>query len=314
MIRYCSKEHQVSDWPAHKSACTTIKKRHAKLEAEEESLHATPDDGFMEHGDPFVNDVGHFWGLLHTRDYMRARYALVEALLKVKSLDAAEAALDHLLDMLCLCRSDNMGVRDLVPHLMLRLGRDQECYDFIKWWATVDEDAHYDWGNMDLPYLDIKDSDAFEPVGYLCNTYQPLSHNVAATLLKARQLLAVKSCLENTTVFGENTRPLAPEIFSQIQDALLRDVLGRQWENIDSARKHAGLVETLAEQVDKLYEAVKLKNKYFWPALLNPGRHLSARPEAYIRGSVEEMQLVLQYCFDSWRESPGAIEFIKAKA
>jgi hypothetical protein len=197
---------------------------------------------------------------------------------------------------------------------MLRLGRDQECYDFIKWWATTAERTDYDWEDMDLPYLDIKDSDAFEPVDYLCGRYRLLSHNVAATLLKARQLLAVKSCLENTAVFGENTRPLGPQIFSQIQDQLLRDVLGRQWENIDSARKHARLVETLAEQADKLYEAVKLKNMYFWPALLNPGRHLSARPEAYSGGSVEEMQLVLQYCFDSWRESPGAIEFIKAKA
>jgi MYND finger len=313
MIRYCSKEHQISDWPAHKSACTAIKKRNTKLKAEEETLHATPDDGFMNHGDPFVNGVGRFWGLLHTRNYMRARYALIEALLKVKTLDAAEAALDHLLDMLRLCRGDNMGVRNLVPHLMLRLGRDQECYDFIKWWAITAE-ADYDWGDMDLPYLDIKDSDAFEPVDYLCRKFRPLSHIVAATLLKARQLLAVKSCLENTAVFGENTRPVAPQIFSQIQDPLLRDVLGRQWENIDSTRKHARLVETLAEQADKLYEAVKLSNKYFWPALLNPGRHLSARSEMYIHGSVEEMQLVLQYCFDSWRENPGAIEFIKAKA
>jgi len=314
MIRYCSKEHQISDWPAHKSVCTAIKKRHTKLKAEEETLHATPDDGFMNHGDPFVNGVGRFWGLLHTRNYMRARYALIEALLKVKTLDAAEAALDHLLDMLRLCRGDNMGVRDLVPHLMLRLGRDQECYDFIKWWAITAEEADYDWGDMDLPYLDIKDSDAFEPVDYLCRKFRPLSHIVAATLLKTRQLLAVKSCLENTAVFSENTRPVAPQIFSQIQDPLLRDVLGRQWENIDSARKHARLVETLAEQADKLYEAVKLNNKYFWPALLNPERHLSTRPEMYIRGSVDEMQLVLQYCFDSWRESPGAIEFIKAKA
>jgi hypothetical protein len=314
VIRYCSKEHQASDWPVHKSACIAIKKRHAKLEAEEETLHAAPNDGFMNHGDPFVNGVGHFWAMLNTRDYMRARYALVEALLKVKTLDAAEAALDHLLDMLRLCRGDNMGVRDLVPHLMLRLGRNQECYDFIKWWATTADDAHYDWGDMDLPYLDIRDSDAFEPVDYLCGKYRPLSHTVAATLLKARQLLAVKSCFEDASVFGENSRPLAPQTFSQIQDSHLRDALGRQWENIDSARKHARLVETLAEQVDKLHKAVKLRNKYFWPALLNPERHLGARPSMYIHGSVEEMQLVLQYCFDSWRESPGAIELIKTKA
>ena len=90
-------------------------------------------------------------------------------------------------------------------------------------------------GNMDLPYLHIKDSDAFEPVGYLCGRFRPLSHTVAVTLLKVRQFPVVKSCFENTAVFGENTRPLKTQIFSQTQDSLLRDALGRQWENIGSA-------------------------------------------------------------------------------
>ena len=77
---------------------------------------------------------------------MRWRYALVEALLTEHTYAAVSAALDHLLDMLRLCRGDNMGVRDSVPALYLRLGREQECYDFIKWWATMGEQSNYDWG------------------------------------------------------------------------------------------------------------------------------------------------------------------------
>ena len=64
-----------------------------------------------------------------------------------------EAALSHLLDMLRLCRGDNMGVRDVVPGLFLQLGRDQEYYHFLKWWAATGQYVDYDWGDMDEPYL-----------------------------------------------------------------------------------------------------------------------------------------------------------------
>lgn len=117
---------------------------------------------FMFKEKPFENSVGHFWGIMDTRDYMRARYAHVEALLKVKNRTAVRAALDHLLDMMRLNRSDNLGVRGLVPALYLRLGEDQACYDFLKWWYTRGCDGGYDFGNTDLPYLDIKDADIFE--------------------------------------------------------------------------------------------------------------------------------------------------------
>jgi hypothetical protein len=46
----------------------------------------------------FEEGVGHFWGIHETRPYMRARYGLVESLLKIKTSLAVQAALDHALD------------------------------------------------------------------------------------------------------------------------------------------------------------------------------------------------------------------------
>ncbi len=96
------------------------------MSQEEQKLRDHPGDWMMA-ANAFESSVGHFWGITLTREYMRARYALVEALGKVNTRDAVQAQLDHLLDMLRLCRGDNMGVRYLVPHLMLRLNQDQEC-------------------------------------------------------------------------------------------------------------------------------------------------------------------------------------------
>jgi hypothetical protein len=266
----------------------------------------------MQNGNPFITGVGHFWGLIHTRDYMRARYGLIEAILEANTFDAVQSALDHSMDILRLCRSDNMGVRSLVPALLLRLGKDRECYDFVKWWTTTGQESDYDWGDTSLPYLDIKDADIFEPVDLFCQKYLELSHTVSVTLLKLRLLLAIKKCLQNTAVLRESGL-LPKELFDQIEDSLLKSVLGANWDDRYSARC-SQFVDTISSQVDKLYEAVERANSHFWPALLNPGRNLGEYPDSYSHGSVEEMQLVLKYSIDSWRESPGALELIAAKS
>lgn len=44
---------------------------------------------------------------------------------------------------------------------MLRPGRNQDAYDFVKWWAACDP-GRYDWGDMELPYVVTKDVDVLE--------------------------------------------------------------------------------------------------------------------------------------------------------
>ncbi|KAM0700537.1 hypothetical protein Q7P35_012258 [Cladosporium inversicolor] len=166
VVFYCGRDHQASDWPQHKQTCTRIKKTRNKVATEVDLLNVMP-DSFMFRAKPFENSVGHFWDIFDTRDYMRARYDHVEALLKIKNRTAVQKALEHLLDMLRLNRSDNMCLRDLVPALHLRLGREQACYDFIKWWYTRAQDENYDSGNTDLLHLEIENANAFEPLNTL---------------------------------------------------------------------------------------------------------------------------------------------------
>lgn len=66
----------------------------------------------------FENEVGHFWNLLDTRPYMRARLALVQRLVAATQL---EAAVEHMRDMLRLNPGDNQGVRWVLLHTLLRL-------------------------------------------------------------------------------------------------------------------------------------------------------------------------------------------------
>ena len=239
---------------------------------------------------------------------MRARYALVEALLTIKTYAAVEAAYGHTMEMLRLCRGDNMGIRDLVPALALRLGRDQHCYDFCTWWATTGQDSDYDCGDLDLPYLDVKGADVFSsPPKNVISKYGSLSHCAAFTLLKIRLLLDVRA-LQTSAVIGHK---VPQEILDGVRGQLVSGSVVAENRSIMNATDQTSLIQTLEMQVQVLYTAIKNSNRHFWPALLNPDKHLTARPEAYCHGSLGQMQHVLRYNFDAWAETPGAVDMIR---
>ena len=240
---------------------------------------------------------------------MRARYAYVQAILKIHTFDAVEIAHDHFLDFIHLCSDDAMGARNWVPALLLRLGKDQHCYEFIKCWQVHYGD--YNWDDPLLSDLDLDYADVLEPVEYLCRDFVDLSHAVTATLVKIRLLLGIEQALQSSATLRECSL-LPTELSNKIQDSLLSGVVGESWDKLDATQR-SHLVDTLSSQIAKLYSAVKKRSPHFWSALLNPGSHLEARLDPSSKGAVEEMQLILQCSVQAWMETPGAFDVIREK-
>ncbi len=71
----------------------------------------------------FGKEAGHFWGILETRPYMRARAGLAQSLWDHGRHDDALA---HWRDMLRLNPNDNQGIRYVLAARLLELGRDRE--------------------------------------------------------------------------------------------------------------------------------------------------------------------------------------------
>jgi len=71
----------------------------------------------------FERDAGHFWGLLETRPYMRARLGLA---LQLWTAGRRDEAVTHLQDMLRLNPNDNQGVRYTLASLLLAQDRDDD--------------------------------------------------------------------------------------------------------------------------------------------------------------------------------------------
>lgn len=85
--------------------------------------------------DPFEEDVGHFWGILETRPYMRARAALAETLW---ALDLREEAVEHQRELLRLNPNDNQGLRYRQAEWLLWLEHDDQLDEVF---AAYDDDA-----------------------------------------------------------------------------------------------------------------------------------------------------------------------------
>ena len=305
VTHYCSREHQVLHRDQHASACKAVKKSESHLKREEQKLRNSPPD-FWSPANPFETHVGHFWGILFTRDYMRARYALVDALLKIRTKDAVKSASKHVRDMLRLCRSDNMGVRDLLPALYLRLDQDQEAYDFVKWYETTGHESNYDWGDMSLPFLDVTNADALESPRYLCREFPSLTNQVCATLLKVKLLLDLRA-LQNASYLRQK---LPGELVDRVKYFLPSTEIIRSNAEIVCTTDYTNRIQILSSQIDDLLYAINKTNRHFLPALIGLNIHTMDRPEVYTMGSAEEVHVKLQYWFDAWRETRGAIDVI----
>jgi len=77
---------------------------------------------------PFREDVGHFWGILETRPYMRARHGLAAV---AWHLGEREAAIGHVQDLLRLNPGDNQGVRYTLATWLLATGDDAALADLL---------------------------------------------------------------------------------------------------------------------------------------------------------------------------------------
>lgn len=104
----------------------------------------------------FEEDVGHFWGILETRPYMRARHGLAQALWKTGRRDEA---VSHYQDMLRLNPNDNQGIRYLLLDCLLELGRDGEASRLLERYKE-DASAAWTWSRALLRFKREGDSPA----------------------------------------------------------------------------------------------------------------------------------------------------------
>ncbi|KAG4261933.1 hypothetical protein FPRO03_11401 [Fusarium proliferatum] len=236
---------------------------------------------------------------------MQARHDYITAILNARTGEAVEIALRESLEMLRLCRGDNLSVRSQVPGLYLRLGRDQEAYDFIKWYA-MKGGSNYDWRDMSLPFLDLQGEDAFEAV-IEKPLYYDVSFKMALTLIKIRLLKDLESM---QGFLQRKPNATGEERYDYLQEEAMSDIL-QQRADIVTKDDYKDLIAELKRQVLQLYKMVKEDNRHVWPGIENPNLYAYDVPSIYSPGSREEAVLIFRQSWYSWSETEPAIRHIR---
>ena len=117
----------------------------------------------------FKDDLGHFWGILDTRPYMRARAALADCLWECGE---RIAAIDHLQIMLLLNPNDNQGVRYLLISWLLTV-RDYEAAEELLRNYKGDYSANWSYSETLLAF---RKGDELGLRRYLANSWQLNAH------------------------------------------------------------------------------------------------------------------------------------------
>jgi tetratricopeptide (TPR) repeat protein len=96
----------------------------------------------------FDEEAGHFWGILKTRPYMRARLGLAETLEELGQLDEAAG---HYRELLRLNPNDNQGVRDVFLPCLLKMHADDETSELLERYKA-DRSATWCYGRALLTF------------------------------------------------------------------------------------------------------------------------------------------------------------------
>ena len=314
-VKYCSRECQKDHWKNHKSYCNEIKKLIKKVEKEAKPLREYEECGRVRN--LFEDSVGHFWGLLDPRNYCRVRYDLCFALLKCamnnNSKLALELSLEHMLDLACLNRTDNIGIRFFIPGVLCALDEMQEAYDFLKWWLVGDHGALYDWRNVQPPYWNLKDEDIFEDLSMVLpvKRFVMLDVHFLVSLFflkyKVMMKLEEEKSSYGTFLLGTNPRVGGDSPIRKLRGVAVVLQAIKHFVSPNSNKKNK-----MKDQLEELVKRVDKGNKYLIPGLLNSAPLLIQKaPDFTSSGCQNGAYSIVDAESLNWRTAPGIHSYMK---
>ena len=306
----CQKAHYKS---RHKEFCLSLAGDLKRVEEEAIPLCNTPFADDPEPQNIFETHIGIFNEGPQTLAYMTARCELVESYFQaahdVEIKEVWEKALFHALVLLREDASDPYGMRYVTPFILLYLNRDDDAYDFIRYWVEIgfvrDRDGILE---MMLRHTNSKEGDWFYPreansrfqdIFEECpeadDQVMLLSFLVALLIIKLRLVAAYDAACESIDfAFDETT---GGQRIREVKDAVKDMLIDESVVNIDSQR----------DQIDQLFEVIHRNNPSMLPSILNPRPILSQpRPHPGVEGDPSEVYDVLNYCDRCFLRIPGA--------
>jgi hypothetical protein len=306
---YCGREHQVSDRPTHKGTCKQLKEGKEAMEEAEARLRALETD-YLE------TYAGRLWEVGPTRLYLYTMSKYGELLIRTWRRQGIEDALSVYVKLLHLNPTDQQDIHDIVPALYIRLGRDQEAYDFLKYWGLKSNDSLPE----EQPFLGIKNADVFEGVDLWVGEHLQLTQASNVLLIKIRLLIGIQSVQRMRAHKASQGEDVAAMSGAAVLDWLrddLRPFCGDIFERTPEVLGDDALLERklsdVADDIMALFSAIHRYNIYFVAMLINPEEEDfgSERMGFHAPGSETEARLAFMRTYSAWCETDGAIQGLR---
>ncbi|KAJ3190973.1 hypothetical protein HK101_008196 [Irineochytrium annulatum] len=327
MVPYCSPAHATAHRAVHEPLCTRFRTALRRRDEVQELMRP-----------PELTD-----SVPALRAQLRLLTGVAAGVIGAMVDMGTEVSLTRALNFHLLCiRSGVAGrlhgelrIYAAVPAMLLRLGRDQEAYYFIRWFADegarmgVDAGGPAAEGNdvgatktEEAGRLEMEEADATElarDVGLLRRGALPLQHLACLLLLKHR-VAAGLACGElDAFLMGTHPRVGArsPVIALRGVSVVIETI--RSWMPRSAAcpsrkvvRKRGGaenVICSLVGEMAEIFKAVDEVNKFFWAGLVDTkvvnGAVASAAGDAGRRAEIEEARAALSDVKDAFAESDG---------
>ncbi len=322
LLKYCNPECQKEHFKDHKAICLEIRALTQLFDAETQEMQQLAEWGFGLIDEPenvLETQVGNFWFIYETRNYIRARFNLSKALYSIaygeECVEIWEKVLGHQLEIMRLNRSDNLGVRFGAVFVMLYLNRDDDCYAFMR--HFLDNDVR-EADEENLPDLVSRPGDWIYGKEPDCRfgdmiadlrlnpKFMPLAFLVALLIIKMRIVAQYEARKKTFSIFASTKKARQLGGSADILQIIKKHLIG-----------DAEAVARIGKQnrhVDQLMEIIHRNNPTMLPSIINPGPLKSQpQPHSYTRGSPEEAWFVLDECNRCFLRTPGAEARVAAK-
>ena len=296
-VSYCDTEHLVSDRHRHRPICNGVNAGQIKL-SKQESLLREPSLDSTSPLNPFDARRGSFWSFRSTRRYMCDRFNLAHNLLTMRSKKSVQEALYHLRDMIRLSQIDEMGLREIVPGVMLRLDFDQDAYDFVRSWAAWDPHGQQERQK-------VHDANVFVNVKTYIDSIKSLGHLFALLILQLKLLVDIRH-IKISRKICRQYEGVPTDIQYLIDEQLVRSSLSRKFMK----QSFQDLIKSelsLLEQVYLIGDKVVKSNGFFMLNLFYLDEALVARVNSYAGGSWNEMSIAMLHSYAAYRETQGLL-------
>jgi hypothetical protein len=265
--------------------------------------------------DYFETQVSDFGNCPETQMYLATRHALIDtyetAALEVKIREVCEKALFHALAVLRLDAGDGIETRYVTPFILLNLHRDDDAFDFIRYWMKItgQETTEEFWIRLqtqegEWTYQREKNCrflDIYQEVPTANEHNVPLAFLMAILIIKLRIVATYDATCRSIDLAFQTT---GGRHIHMIQNAVKDILLGDRVKMIENQR----------QQVERLINVIHDNNRYIFSLIVDPVPQITlVAPSDRIRGRPSEAEFVLRYCIRCNSRIPGVMEMLERR-